>query len=325
MSTPTATLINPAQLAASNEEITIQINSLTDVAAIYVIAEFSGGAEAIYFEDRFLPGYTGTWSPSTGRLVIRRVGGWPESFQISVDAADVEGDRIGVPVQVPASPSQVDGMVAWWRGDQYDAASGDLSDLSGLGNDLSQSTPADRPSTTTVLGQAAISFASGAHLEGSGFTGIREAHDLTAISLVTTGAGGNNGLLDLTEAASTNDGASILYSGDRFIFRVALDGNNDLASDATSNLIPSLGTYFLRSEQTEDERNLYIGTVLAGQNTNTRTNARINNVTMGKLTGISSFNFTGSVSEVLIFNRALSSSDMDTLYDYFNARYGLSL
>lgn len=320
---PSAVLLTPALLPASNAEVQIRITSTEAVAAIFTTIEFPNGAETAYFEDRFLPGYTGTWSPSTGILTLNRASGWPESFQITIDVADVAGNRIGVPVQAPARPDQVDGLVAWWRGDQYSAATGVLTDMSGLGNDLVQTVSGDRPSETTAMGQAAIGFSGGDHLEGSAFTGLRESHDLTLVGLVSLDAGGNNGILDLTESPITNDGASVLYTGGNAVFRVALNGSNDASSDATAPV--SLGSRYLLCSQTQARRSLAVDSGSAIENVSNRLNERINNVTMGKLAGISSFNFTGSVSEFVVFNRALSASDETMLRTYFNARYGLSL
>jgi len=238
------------------------------------------------------------------------------------------------------NPSRLAGLGGWW--DATDASTYTLDtgvtewrDKSGLGQKWSQSTGANQPTVnaTGIGGKAALSFNGSSSWMNLGSQNIggndlfAEAANAFALYIVTKSVATDSTARTLFAKASgttaTRTLQLFLNNGSNGNFTAIVRGETRNASS-----LP-----FLSSNT--DGMFLFSWAGSAGQfrfNSNTATAAagaaslESENVTLGARTSSSPTVFwSGLIGEIIFYNRVLPSAEQSRLFQYLNAKWGLSL
>lgn len=231
------------------------------------------------------------------------------------------------------NPKSIANLAAWW--DASDAStittvSGAVSqwnDKSGNGVNATQGTANNRPVTTsqTLNGRAVVTF------DGSNdflsFTGTARTNETWFIvaraNLSASGTVKTNGLL--TDSSSGHGVTPIIKNdGGQSQVEMALGGFTVGATRTAYNLGinatfgPALTTVI---------RSSAAGGVLRENGTQRATCTASNSATMSRIGGLSSstFNLDGYIAELLIYSRALSTTEAQRVERWLGSKWGLTV
>ena len=211
-------------------------------------------------------------------------------------------------------------MVAWLKGDRYDAATGTWEDASGRGNQVTQGTVGARPAATTIASVAALSFDGGDSLDLAHYTG---------------GALANSSIFVACEWPASAASYHVLvdgHSGGRNV--LFQETNNRLTCDAGAAMYPGVG-----SATAAGARCVCVGQ-FAGASTYlaVRANgaavvstdpvaANPGTQAMDGLVVGQAFNsggsYVGKIGEVIIYDRILSATERSSVVSYLCAKFSV--
>jgi hypothetical protein len=235
------------------------------------------------------------------------------------------------------NPKSISGLIGWWDASdssRITPASAPLAnagtittwaDKSGLGQSLAQSNAVNRPTyaASSVGGRPAIAFAeSGSQYMTGVFSQALTGMSSYVVAIVNGGS----------RVVSLQVGSNILdFQGTNWMVRLKRSSSTQLSvpydpSDDRVQRPYTEGTAFISSM-------FHVGSTLSHRvnNGTAATAAAAMNTTYGHLT-LSSINrtaynggFTGSISEILFYNRSISSSENAAIVSYLSKKYGITV
>ncbi len=190
-------------------------------------------------------------------------------------------------------------------------------DKSGLNNHSLQATVGNQPSrSTTQNSRKTINF-DGTNDFLDGTSALTLANGYTAFTIVKSSATGERDIITSTTAAQ---------SADIYLYQQASSGKlGNWSNVYTSNPI-SLNVWYLFSTNVSSvgSETLYLNGSSQTSNSRSLTNTRGYRVG-AYYTGSSSGEYwSGEIAEILIFNRALSSTEMKQVHTYLGQKWGIS-
>ena len=244
-----------------------------------------------------------------------------------------------------SSPASISGLAHWYRADQEITPNG--ADVAGWGDlvgtvDFAQATAADQGvlnASDASLGlQASIGFDS-ANTEymkagaAADWQFLSDGSGMTIFMVLHSPSGtGNKYLLDTANASGSNVGMFVRQDGTNgtLTFAVAAGGGvnaivattaNGSFANATPHMV-CIG-YAEGASPTEYEIRIDGAATLSGNSSNPPTvSVPFGELTLARIHSSSSY-FTGSIAELAIYNRRLSTAEMQQLEAYAEARYAL--
>lgn len=250
---------------------------------------------------------------------------------LSISSTVESGTLVFGPAAVPTSSSYTppSGVQVWYSVDSFVALSDGASltnwpDISGNGNHLLRTIGNAVYSTTAMNGRPSVTFGGDVYQSTSAIdlSGTDDVTFLVVVKSVATSTqiilefgpnwfGGTGGIFMSVDTASSTVGYGHRWGG------VA-------SSTATASGITSGGVVIgtsdgaLTTGETEIELNGIVATSGAG---NTTGNFNSQNLNVGARSG-GVANLSGSISEIILWNRKLNSSELSAARNYFMAKYG---
>ena len=190
-------------------------------------------------------------------------------------------------------------------------------DKSGLNNHSSQATVGNQPSRSTFQNSRKTVNFDGTNDFLDGTSALTLANGYTAFTIVKSSATGERDIITSTTAAQ---------SADIYLYQQASSGKlGNWSNVYTSNPI-SLNVWYLFSTNVSSvgSETLYLNGSSQTSNSRSLTNTRGYRVGAYD-TGTSSGEYwSGEIAEILIFNRALSSTEMKQVHTYLGQKWGIS-
>jgi hypothetical protein len=190
-------------------------------------------------------------------------------------------------------------------------------DKSGLNNHSSQATVGNQPSRSTFQNSRKTVNFDGTNDFLDGTSALTLANGYTAFTIVKSSATGERDIITSTTAAQ---------SADIYLYQQASSGKlGNWSNVYTSNPI-SLNVWYLFSTNVSSvgSETLYLNGSSQTSNSRSLTNTRGYRVG-AYYTGSSSGEYwSGEIAEILIFNRALSSTEMKQVHTYLGQKWGIS-
>lgn len=191
------------------------------------------------------------------------------------------------------------------------------ADQSGSGHDVSQSTVADRPAfvSNVTNGRPVVRFnAVSSHcLTVAGFTA---ANDLTAFAVYTYD---DNGAMHcIVDRAGINDYILVVRADQK----VGLDGTASYVASPTAMTDDVPGILTWRYTLSPNEAHASLNG--ESENTNTGGTSRDSWDQIGRFGG-SSYPCNGDLAELIMYDRNLSSLEIDQVEAYLSSKYGIGL
>jgi hypothetical protein len=190
-------------------------------------------------------------------------------------------------------------------------------DKSGLNNHSSQATVGNQPSRSTFQNSRKTITFDGTNDFLDGTSALTLANGYTAFTIVKSSATGERDIITSTPAAQSTD---------IYLYQQASSGKfGNWSNVYTSNPI-SLNVWYLFSTNVSSvgSETLYLNGSSQASNSRSLTNTRGYRVG-AYYTGSSSGEYwSGEIAEILIFNRALSSTEMKQVHTYLGQKWGIS-
>ena len=222
------------------------------------------------------------------------------------------------------TPDQLTGLVAWYKADALSLNDGDAvatwTDSSGNSNDATQGTGSAQPTfkTSIINGKPVVRFDGGDDLS----TATESNFDLATYSVffVATRSAGTT----LISKNTTGTGA-----GGRRKLQIGLAGNISLSAGSDGSAINNTatvttpGVYGVIARANNDHDLIVNGTV--NNKTTTLDDTTFNNSAfqIGAAFSNGSERITGDIAEIIIFNRAVSSSESLGIQNYLAVKYNV--
>lgn len=222
----------------------------------------------------------------------------------------------------PFDPASVLGMVGHWLPENYDPATGELRDLSAGAHHLTQDVEAARPTLTVVGGAPALAFDGTQFLGGSLESAFAPGDSITAFVVARFAAAtGNAGLLCLSDNGSTNRSALLLRWDGDVIWRIGPTA--PFSEGRVENYTDTSNAVFAMLHETSERAVLHNGAPGTSQ-VEHRPLVAPSSIRLGALHP-DSVPFTGTISEVLIFNHVLAIDEFDAVQRHLADKHGVTL
>ena len=244
-------------------------------------------------------------------------------------------------------PTSLTGVTLWLDANDATTITTDASgvnawsDKSGLGNDVSQSTDAKKPHVSTGVfsnGKNALSFDGGDWIGNTGSSVIAPTSTANTMFIVAkrTTVAGYRVLFDVTQTGGNNailNRVGYLSDSSTLVHRVR-DNATPTTHTCDIGTTESLSSFsILATQRSSNTVELWDNGTSAGTNTNNSLSAMPSGdyyTTIGTLRnldspdGNTSWCITGLVAEVIVYNRALSTSECNQVGYYLAEKYGVS-
>jgi hypothetical protein len=224
----------------------------------------------------------------------------------------------------PAPNGVANGLVLWLRADDSTSSGAQWNDQTSNGLNAGQSAPASQP----VLDARAINFNYGLQFNGSTFMQIPNSamaglfpfgnSPRTMIAVAAKIGTGNSGIFGYGSAATYTGNGLYVYNQVPGWYGYANDVNGSATSYPLNRQTILGGTYnnpsailYLNGLSTSSQS-------YTGWNTNATANAYV-----GGISGGSNI-WNGSIGEVILYNRALTSTEMQQVTSYLGLKYGIT-
>jgi len=236
-------------------------------------------------------------------------------------------------------PSDISDLVVWLRADSgvtFDIATQQVSswtDYSGNSNSVAQATSASQPLRIGYDGandKARINFNGTSHILTSNNNAPITANDFTILSVFKYTDLSNSSQRVFSVRESTDRVVFGLDSSGRIFFKaVDNDGNQGQVLSDVSELMSDFNIAMAQCKKISGGSDLAVQ--FNNNATQTTTVANFNNndtgfddaiFTIGGLTTLTSFTYLkGDLCELIVFNKALNTTELATVKDYLNNKY----
>jgi len=225
------------------------------------------------------------------------------------------------------------GLISWYR-----TNSGLITNTQGqvtswldsgmAGNNITQVTPANRPTAANdpVTGTPTVNFTTSQSLtQNSGYPTVTASSvsDCTIIAVASTSAASSMSYSPLVQYGTSVNNLSLTsllyhYSGSS-LYQMFYDGYFYYTQGGTVSSTANLTTSAVTYTHSSGALSFYLNGTANGTATAGGTGQFSENVTLGGTLGGTAWQ--GNISEVLIYNRVLSSTEIQQIQTYINAKY----
>lgn len=224
------------------------------------------------------------------------------------------------------SPKSIANLAFWLDGADYNASTGSWPDKSGNGRNFSQSVANDRPTKTlTINGRDVVSFdGSNDYLQGPQVN----FQQWSAIAVVRADrTTGDNGIVTTDPAVGTRGVQFLRWSGTAYQ-TVAFQATNSVRVESTSVSVSTGTARIVVAVQNATAIEMWT------DNTSNGSTACVQQAYTSELAiGAATFNATpnatgfmdGDIGEIMLYSRALTTAERETLQRYLGRRWGISI
>jgi hypothetical protein len=238
--------------------------------------------------------------------------------------------RLLRPLATGFSPRRISGLVAWWDAQvssSYDIATGvaEWRDLSGNNHTLTQSTPNNQPTLSTINGKTAFFFdGSNDDMQAASavLTGITQASAFSFFG-VTQGRAAQGGYI-VSNSGTNMTGAGVYSTTGAYNLYYGTGPTSPAVSATRSATAAEVWGLTHNNQVAQIGVN---GTLQSAVTITSTTGVPTENMTVGNRSGGSSEAtlFDGEIGSLLIYNRALSLTERSRLERWLGQRWGITV
>jgi hypothetical protein len=224
--------------------------------------------------------------------------------------------------QFPSNSEQVGppsgNMMAWWKADAgVSTSEGSVTQWADQSGNARHLTPGSSPTlaSSVINGQPALSFTEGNKLEVSGGVSVTSPFSYVVIAYSTTDISTRSTTIISSYDTSFN---GQLYLGDGNRVQMYNDGNwisSFIDTPVTNNWLKIYNIFDGASSS------MYVNNDALNPQTGTMATTGFSGWSVGG--PFYGGDFAGYIAEIIIYNKALDSTDRSQLNSYFSSKYGL--